>query len=786
MIKAENGLFVLHTKGTTYAFAVRESGQPEHLYYGARLEIGPGERMALSHSATNPIGCGCVYDKSWPNLCLEEYCLETSGVGKGDTRTPFMEVSFSDGSRTTDFIYESHQVHAGVVGPIGLPSAYDETGEAQTLQVTLKDRHAPLCLELFYTVFPACDCITRFARVVHLGREKGALPIRIDRLMSAQLDFETSGYRFVSFHGDWAHEMNKYDRPVLAGGVFCESRTGNSSNHANPFVMLASPGTTEECGECFASNLLYSGNHRESLEVDAHGKSRFLTGILPDGFSWTLEPGQAFDSPQAVLCYSSEGFRGISRCMHAFVREHIVRGEWKNKARPVLLNSWEAAYFKFDESKLMKLARAGKEAGVELFVMDDGWFGKRNSDTSSLGDWQVNTKKLPGGLAGLAEKIKSLGLMFGIWVEPEMVSEDSDLYRAHPDYAIEIPGRFHSEGRHQRLLDLSRAEVRAEVLRQMREVFSSADISYVKWDMNRNFSDAYSLALKPERQGEFLHRYILGLYEILDALTKEFPHILFEACASGGNRSDLGMLCYMPQVWASDNTDAMCRIAIQEGYSYGYPQSVLGCHVSDCPNHQTLRETSLETRFAVASIGVLGYECNLAEMPAVEREEVAKQIAIYKKWRDTLQFGQWYRLPAVNSRAKWLCVAPDQTRAFGVMVQGMVEPSGTYEVFRTCGLAEDKIYHFMNRTQKFDIRRFGGLVNMIAPIHIKKDSLIHRAAAHFVKMDSEVEDYKVSGACLNRAGIKLAQSFSGTGYEKNTRLFGDFDARVYYMEEMRE
>lgn len=848
-IKEENGLFVLNTDHTTYAFAKLPSGHLEHLYYGEFLDIGRGEYEAMRHKAVNAMGCGLSYSEEefggvkGKNVYLEEYCLEASGEGKGDFRQPFIKLTLSNGCRTTDFRYESYRVEDGAPRLETLPFAYveaerpgacanpgdgakagvedgarpgacvepgrpDAPGSAgvQTLYVCLKERHENIRLELYYTVYPEADCIVRGAILTN----RSGARVCIDRLMSTQLDLERGGYRFVTFGGHWASEMNHAETLVQKGCASISSRTGNSSNVANPFVMLAHPEATETFGECFACNLIYSGNHKELVEVDGHGKSRFLAGINEEEFAWMLESGEFFETPQAVMTVSAHGFSDISRHMHHFVREHVVRGEWKHKERPVLLNSWEAAYFHFDEHKLLSLAKAGAQAGIELFVVDDGWFGRRNNDTCSLGDWKVNPKKLPHGFAGLAEKLKAMNMRLGVWVEPEMVNVDSDLYRAHPDYAVQVTGRAHSEGRNQRILDFTRKDVRDEIIAQLTEVFSSADIQYVKWDMNRNFSDVYSSQLPPQRQKEFSHRYVMGLYEVMKTLTERFPHILFEGCASGGNRFDLGILCYMPQIWGSDNTDALCRARIQNGYSYGYPQSVIGAHVSGCPNHQTLRETPLDTRFCVAAFGVLGYECNLAAMSKQEREEIAAQVALYKKWRKTLQYGDWYRLDSSAARnclgmenvlavlgasaqdgprpgqqaCKWLCVAPDKSGAVGVMVQGMVSPNHAYEEFRARGLAPEKTYRFTNQERKVSIRRFGDLVNLISPVAVKKDGLAMQVADKFIKMDGERECVEVSGACLNQVGVKLSQGFAGGGYEKNTRLYQDFDARMYFMEEV--
>ena len=413
-----------------------------------------------------------------------------------------------------------------------------------------------------------------------------------------------------TFNGAWAREMGRYDTPVKSGKHINASFTGTSSSRANPFVMFSRPGCTEEYGECFGFNLIYSGNHYEAAEVNGFGKTRITIGINPENFEYMLNPNEDFESPEAVMTFSDKGFNKMSQNMHYFVREHIVRGEWKYKARPVLLNSWEANYFDINEDKLVNLGKAAKDVGIEMLVMDDGWFGERDDDTTSLGDWDVNPKKLPDGLKGICDKINDIGLDFGIWVEPEMVNVKSRLYEAHPDWAMGVPGKPHTEGRSQRILDLTNTEVQNFIIEKMTQVFTSANIAYVKWDMNRIFSDYYAPGLPADRQGEIAHRYYIGLYRVMKELTNRFPHILFEGCSSGGNRFDLGTLCYFPQIWASDNTDALSRADIQNGYSYGYPMSTVSAHVSACPNHQTHRVTPLNTRFNVAAFGVFGYECN--------------------------------------------------------------------------------------------------------------------------------------------------------------------------------
>ena len=702
-----------------------------------------------------------------------------SSYGKGDIREPFIEVIHRDGSYTSDFLYEKAVIYDDKKALDTLPSSYEEEGKVSELIITLKDKQYDLTLELHYSVFEDRDVIVRSAKFINTS--KGA--VKLTRLMSMQLDFATSGYVFTSFNGNWAREMYRHDTLVNAGKHVNSSYAGTSSNRANPFVMLSKAETTEDQGICYGFNLVYSGNHYEAAEVNSYGKTRLVTGINPQSFCFVLAEGESFESPEAVMTVSNDGFNGMSRNMHDFVRNCIVRGSWKKKARPVLLNSWEACYFNINEARLLKLAKAGKEAGIELFVMDDGWFGTRNDDKQALGDWYVNKKKLPGGVKSICDKVNALGLDFGIWVEPEMINVNSDLYRAHPEWVMDIPGKPHSEGRNQRILDFANPAVVDYMIEQMVNVFSSANISYVKWDMNRIFSDYYSKHLKALHQGEVAHRYMMGLYRLMKTVTERFPHILFEGCASGGNRFDLGILCYFPQIWASDDTDAIYRAKGQTGYSYGYPMSTLTAHVSNCPNHQTLRETPLATRFNVAAFGLCGYECNLAEMKKEEVQEIKEQISLYKEWRDVLQYGTFYRGRSDNIY-EWTCVSPDKSKAVGLVLQKLVEPNTTYEQFTPKGLDENKKYHFYNIEKKRNVKLFGDLVNAIAPIHIKNDSVLHNVIDKVVKMPGEVEDYTAYGDVL-MSGVKLKSAFCGTGYDENTRFFKDFESRLYFMEEIK-
>lgn len=799
MIRKEKEYFILETAHTSYCFRVTETGHLEHLYYGRKLRLTDGiglealvEKQAFAPGSTN------AYDEAHKYLALEDLRLEMSSYGKGDIREPFIEVVHGDGSYTSDFLYENCLIRRGKQAFESLPGSYGEKEQVETLCILLKDRQYDLTLELYYFVYEDCDVITRSGRLFNGSKST----IQLKRLMSAQLDLDTPDYILTTFNGTWAREMKRTDIRVGAGKHVNASYAGVSSNRANPFVMLGREGVTEDFGECFGFNLIYSGNHYEAVEVNGYGKTRLVMGINPQSFSYVLEPGERFEAPEAVMTYSNAGYNGMSGQMHRFVREHIVRGEWKYKKRPVLLNSWEAAYFHINEKKLVDLARAGRDAGIELFVMDDGWFGERNDDTTSLGDWDVNEKKLPEGISGLCEKIRALGLQFGIWVEPEMVNVKSRLYEAHPDWVLQIPGKPHSEGRNQRILDLTRKDVQDFVIEKMSQVFSSAQISYVKWDMNRIFADYFSESLPADRQGEVAHRYVLGLYRCMKELTERFPQILFEGCASGGNRFDLGILCYFPQIWASDDTDALCRAEIQNNYSYGYPMSVVSAHVSACPNHQTLRNTPLETRFHVAAFGIFGYECNFSDMKKEDLTQIKAQIALYRQWRDVLQWGSFYRgrsfqIPGYAGSAagagsclengagntmEWTCVAPDQKRAVGFLMQKLAVPNTAYQYYRPKGLLPETKYHFYNRDLKYNIKDFGDLVNMVSPVHIKKDSLLHNTIARFIKMEGETEDLHAYGDTLMYAGVHLKQAFAGTGYNDQVRFYPDFASRIYFME----
>jgi len=769
--------FLLETPGSSYAFRVLPTGHLEHLYYGRRIGADCAEDLLpFAEKRSFQPGAVIAYDQEHITTVLEDQCLEMSGPGKGDIREPFIELVHGDGSRTCDFLFESAEISEVKPAFRTLPGSYSEDGRVEHLTLCLRDASYGLRLDLHYYVYPDCDCICRSSELINESGEA----VELERLLSLQLDLPDAPWSVTCFHGAWAREMDRSTLSVPAGRFVIESRAGCSSSRMNPFFMVHGSNTDEDSGDCYGFNLLYSGNHYETVEVSAFGKTRILSGIHPQGFRFLLPPGESFEAPEAVMTFSSEGFNGQSRRMHAFVREHVVRGVWKHRARPVLLNSWEASYFNFTERSLLTLAKAGKELGAELFVMDDGWFGDRSDDSRSLGDWDVNPKKLPGGLAGLGKKLSDMGLSFGIWVEPEMVNVNSRLYEAHPDWAMAIPEKPHSEGRNQRLLDLANPEVQDFLIEKMSAVFSSSAVSYVKWDYNRIFSDIFSPHLPAERQGETAHRYICGLYRVMSALTERFPQILFEGCASGGNRFDLGILSYFPQIWASDNTDAVSRARIQEGYSYGYPPSVIGAHISACPNHQTLRNTPWDTRFNVAAFGVLGLELDLRDLSSEEKKQLAGQIELYKQLRELFQFGEFHRGRS-GTLHEWTVVSPDRRLAVGLLMQELTTPNTQFERYFPGGLDPQLRYRLYNEEQRLNIKRFGSLVNTVAPFHVKQDSLVHNVIAKAVTMPGETEDMTADGRTL-MAGVKLKPAFSGTGYDETVRFFSDFSSRLYFME----
>jgi alpha-galactosidase len=682
-------LSLFHIKGgrTSYVIGIDGGKHPTSLYWGPSLREWRGEASPPQVErafAPRP-------DPARPLFSLDNLPREYPAFGNSDFRSPAFQVLHEDGSTISDLSYRSFRIIPGKPPLEGLPSTYAEPGDGvETLELELFDELDGLEIRLSYSVFPGYDAITRSARLRNLGDR----PLRILRALSAGVDLPGSDYEMLQLSGDWARERGIVRRRLEQGTQSIESRRGASSHQQNPFIALLGPGAGEDSGEVLAMSLVYSGNFLAQAEVDKMGGTRLAVGINPFEFSWLLEPGESFQTPEAVLVRSSEGLGGMSARFHGLYRSRLCRGKHRDAERPILVNNWEATYFDFDARKIVALGKEAKGLGIELLVLDDGWFGRRDDDRSSLGDWTVDSRKLPAGLDDLARRVREEGLKFGLWFEPEMVSPDSELYRAHPDWCLHVPSRPRSVGRNQLVLDLGRPEVRAYVVEAVASVLNSAPISYVKWDMNRHMTEVGSAALPSERQKESHHRYILGLYAVMDELTSAFPDVLFEGCSGGGGRFDPGILAYMPQIWTSDNTDAVSRLKIQYGTSLVYPPVAMTAHVSAVPNHQVGRTTPLEFRGDVAMSGNLGYELDPGALGPDEKAEIARQVGFYKRIRKLVQFGDFFRIlsPFEGNDTAWIFVSPDRSEAWAAYFRPQAEPNAPLPIFRLKGLDPDADY----------------------------------------------------------------------------------------------
>lgn len=669
----ESRVFVLRTNHSMYQMQVINFDTLVHLYYGANIgdtEITHRLMFLDRGFSGNPYEAGD--DRTFS---LDVLPQEYSGYGNGDYRINSLEVEHQDGSDAVHLRYESHRMWKGKYSLEGLPCMYGSEDEAETLEITLYDRISNLKVRLLYGVFPELDVITRAVRMENEGEN----PVKIQRAMSMEMDYPNRHMDFIHFYGRHTMERQMERLPLHHGVQSVESKRGMSSHQHNPFIILCDKKTTEKHGECYGYALAYSGNHRCEIEVDQMEQTRVVMGIHPYHFSYFLNKGDVFETPEVIIAYSSEGLGKLSRIYHDAYRSNLIRSKYVNSPRPVLVNNWEATYFDFNEEKLFNIAKTAKEIGLDMFVLDDGWFGNRNSDYTSLGDWQVNEEKIRGGLPKLVQRINGLGMKFGLWIEPEMISEDSELYRKHPDWILRIPERRMTRSRSQLNLDITRKEVRDHVMEKIFEVLDSCKVDYIKWDMNRSVDNVFSSALPPERQGEVFHRYVLGVYEMMERLVSRYPDLLFENCAGGGGRFDAGMLYYSPQIWCSDNTDAIDRLRIQYGTSFGYPISSMGAHVSVCPNHGTGRTAPFDTRAIVASAGTFGYELDLAKLSDEEKEIAKEHIQEYKEMEMLVLNGDYYRLtnPYRNHEyVLWQFVSKDkkETIVNGVMLRNESNP----------------------------------------------------------------------------------------------------------------
>lgn len=660
MINEQEKLFTLTTKNSTYQMKVNSWGMLIHQYYGEKIEQ---EDMGYLNQTWDVSFSGNPYEAGRDRtFSLDNQPQEYTSNGIGDYRISSIAVENADGTDGVDLRYVSYLISPGKYSLEGLPAMYGEAQEVSTLEILMKDAVTDLEVTLYYSVWEEYDIITRAAKI----KNGGSFAITLQKAASMCLDMPYGNWDMMHFHGRHAMERQMERVPLFHGIQSVGSTRGSSSHHHNPFIVLCDKDVTEEYGNCYGMSLVYSGNFEASIELDQLNQARVVMGINSQKFTWKLNPSNEFMTPEVVMVYSRDGLGSMSRKMHKACRNNLCRGKYKLERRPVLLNNWEATYFDFDEEKLLKIAEGASKLGVEMLVMDDGWFGKREDDNTGLGDWDVNTEKLKGGLKPLVDQVNSLGLKFGIWFEPEMVSEDSDLYRSHPDYAIQMPNRKPNRSRFQLLLDMSREDVREYVYEKLCNVLDSANIEYVKWDMNRSICDLYSAELPKERQGELPHRYVLGLYDLLEKLTAKYPNVLFEGCSGGGGRFDMGMLYYSPQYWCSDDTDAIERIKIQYGTSFAYPVSTVGSHVSASPNHQTGRSTPFETRGVTAMAGSFGYELDLNKLSEEEKAMVTEQIKKFKKYYDVIHFGEYYRLSnpfEQEDYAAWQFVSPDASEA---------------------------------------------------------------------------------------------------------------------------
>ncbi len=747
MIQHKDGIFLLKTEYYSCLLRVNAQDLVELLHFGQPIDIEDAHAMTLRPG----LGWGgsVVLDDADSGSCMDTMALAHSGSGRGDYRESPLEIGAA-----TDLRYVAYHIHPGVI-PMegGLPQAL---GEAETLELILEQ--PGLRLRLYFTLFETA--MTRRCVLENTGSE----PVSVQKIMSWMMDLP-GDYEMTTFDGGWIGEMRKHTLPVLRSRVVNESVTGASSNRHNPGFLLSQPGANEDWGKVYGFNLVYSGNHYGAAQRSLQGLTRVMQGISPANFQRVLQPGDVFETPEGVLCFSDAGFGELSVRMHRFVNQHIIPKAWQYRPRPILYNDWEGCMFDFNQRVLLGLAKKAKELGCELFVLDDGWFGNRNDDRAGLGDYTVNKKKLPGGLRSLSDRLHHLGLEFGLWFEPESVNMDSNLYRAHPDWAL--TDEFAPVlGRHQLLLDLAKPEVRDYIVESISTILDEAGITYVKWDMNR-----HSVAL-----GSKAHDYILGLYDVLRQIFEPRPNILLESCSSGGNRFDLGMLCFSPQIWCSDNTDPIERLTIQGNLSYLYPQSTFGAHVSAAPHAQTLRNTPLSTRGNVSFFGCLGYELDLNHLLPVEEKEIQAQTALYRRHRHAFQFGQFRR-----TGSGWQVQEGSVTLA-GVF-HGCRAAAPGYEYLAVKGLSKQKHYRFATRPQNLRIGQFGDLVKHVLPVNLNPNGMVLRTADKLMTLPDGSHEGMASGGAL-LSGIPMLPAFRGTGYDEKQRNQLDFGSNLYIIEEV--
>ncbi|BDC93017.1 alpha-galactosidase [Treponema bryantii] len=679
--------FRLDTPNSTYSIFINERGYIGHAYYGSK--IGEDDVSYLTRNMEYGFSGNKIFREK--GMFLDFFPQELPTEGLGDYRESALAVCDSEGHNAIELKYKSHKISAGAKELPGLPAVFGGTEDCSVLELTATDDILGAEVTLIYTVFEKIDAIVRSVRI----KNNGTKPFYIKKALSLALDIDNDNFDMITLHGSWARERHMERHAVHMGKQGVVSMRGETSHQEHPFIALLDHNADWDSGRVYGINFIYSGNFVADVQRNQFDNIRAVMGINPEGFTWKLENGEVFDTPQAVLVYSDSGLNAMSRTFHDLYREHLIRSPYKKADRPILINNWEATYFNFDTDKLIDIAREASKDGIEMLVMDDGWFGHRSFDDSSLGDWYVNEDKIKGGLKHLVDEVNKLGMKFGIWFEPEMISPDSDLYRAHPDWTIQIPGREPGMSRQQLVLDVTRKEVEDYTYESIAKILRSANIEYVKWDMNRQLTDIGSIALPADRIGEFYHRYVLAVYRLQERLLTEFPKLLLENCSGGGARFDPGMFFYSPQIWCSDDTDAIERLSIQEGTALIYPLSTMGAHVSVCPNHACGRVTPFKTRGYVALSGTFGYELDITKLPLEERAMIPGQVALYKKFSSLVRNGDYSRIASYSENNEydcWASIAKDKSKALVTFVQVMNHPNYKTRFIKITGLKPDARY----------------------------------------------------------------------------------------------
>ena len=680
-------IFHLQTPESSYQILISHKGHISHVYYGTK--IGDDDLSYLTRQMEYGFSGQEIFREK--HSLLDFLPMEYPTDGIGDFRESALAISDATNHNGVELIYKNHKIIEETVQIPGLPCVFAEKSKSKTLVITTEDAVLNVEVDLYYSVFDDCDAIVRWAKI----KNNSSQTIFVNKALSAAFDMDDNNFDMITLHGSWARERHIDRRPIHMGKQGVVSKRGETSHQEHPFLAILDKTATENAGNVYGVNFIYSGNFVAEVQKNQFDSLRVTMGINPENFSWKLNSGDAFETPQAVLVFSDKGLNGMSHAFHDLYREHLLRSPFKAKPRPILINNWEATYFNFNTEKLLEIARQSKKDGIEMLVMDDGWFGKRNSDNCSLGDWVVNEEKINGGLKNLVEQVNKIGLKFGIWFEPEMISPDSDVFRAHPDWAIQIPGREPGMSREQLVLDIVNPEARNFAYESVAKILKSANIEYVKWDMNRQLSDIGTPSLPADQLGEYFHRYVLAVYEMQERLITDFPNLLLENCSGGGARFDPGMLYYSPQIWCSDDTDAIERLSIQEGTALMYPLSSMGAHVSVCPNHAVGRVTPFKTRGYVALSGTFGYELDITKLSDEEHSQVQRQVQLYKEYSDIVRNGDYYRIASYSQNNQfdcWASISKDKKQALITFVQVLNHPNYKSIFIKIPGLAQDKKY----------------------------------------------------------------------------------------------